>query len=135
MRKYVLGLMTLLLGLCGCQHAKPTLHIYYSKVCANCQELEQSLLPKLQQEDIQIVMHDIDVIDTKEHYLATLDKLENVDENLKEDLIVPFIALEGHFGMVGYSSSMDEIIIQLIRDAIHDQELSLPSGSWLYKKG
>lgn len=132
-------LIMLLLGACVQNKEPLILNVYYLETCQSCQSLKTHLLTKIEElygSHLKIVYYNMDDETNMSHYQDTLDQLDGVDLSLKENSSVPFLALEGYFGTVGYTPYLDEKYLKLIEAAFHQEDLShlLFSEVWLYKE-
>lgn len=136
MRKKIILILTLVL-LCACSKRESShLLIFYSNTCPSCQALQDSFLDKISNLELEIELYDIDQDENESYYQEILGQLEDVDESLKQDPMVPFIVFDKQFAIVGYSFDVEELYLRLIHDALNN-ELSkneLPSGCWGFKE-
>ncbi len=120
-------LLILCLFLTGCQ-SQPQyyLYIYYAKSCPVCKSFMNNVVPILEDKydkDMQIITYDIDEEASMDAYARTCSLLE--DYYYTDDSgSIPFIVLDGYFAKVGYDIGSQEVIIQIIDDAINGKELS-----------
>ena len=133
--KKIISLL-LLFSLIGCHsEQKSKLYIFVSQTCGECLKLKENFLPKIEDEQVEIVLLDVDLQENVEIYNEVLDRLENIDRSLYNQKITPFIYLENKFGALGYHEVMDEAYLQLIHDAMNNNEYAfIPSGVYLEKE-
>lgn len=131
--KKLLLLLVLLLTACVRPIDSPTLHVFYSKTCSECQLMEEKFIPLIK--DVSIELHDIDDIKSVDLYKTYLKTLKNIDESLYDMPITPFIYMEKGFGAIGYNEVMNDIYIDLIEETLEKKEYTIvPSGVWICKE-
>lgn len=141
--KKILLVFSLLFGLSAC--AKPEvpldISIFYLEHCANCQNLHQNLLPQLEKQfngAIHITSYDMDIEENSSKYDDIVSQLDVEDSAIFNDYQVPFLVVEGYYGILGYSQSLDEMLLKSIESILNKedfrQQLSIKSGIWFYKE-
>lgn len=129
----------LLICLCSCKaRSKDRIYIFYSDTCHSCQLLENELIPEIEvMQNIEMIRCNIDEAASIEQYQTFIEALDHADETMKEQCMTPFIVYDQKFAVVGYTSEMKNIYIELIQTAQRNEDLSqkLFSGVWLFKEG
>lgn len=121
-------LLLILCLLVGCQKTPQyTLYLYYAKTCPICQSFINEVIPEIKEEygnQIEIIYYDIDEEESMDAYAKTCSLLENYSINDQSGNI-PFIVLDGYFAKIGYNTDQKEEILQVIRENIQHQEITV----------
>ena len=130
--KKILSLI-LLFTLCGCNQEQPKIYIFYHQTCGSCRAMQEYFIPQIPKE-IEVILLDIDNEENIDYYHQVLDRFEDIDQSLYEQVMTPFLYYEGKFCAIGYERVMDEVYIQLINESLNHQKYTIiPSGVWIEK--
>ena len=144
MRGKKIGIGLCILGmLFGCTKHEPKLivKLFYLDSCGGCQELHQNLIVKIEEQfhdEILIERYDMDQEENKAVYDETVTQIDIDNLKMLDGHQVPFLAVEGYFATVGYSSHLDEHYLNALKAIIAHEDfephLPLGAGTWLYKE-
>ena len=120
-------LIVLLILISGC-HSSPDyyLYVYYAKTCPICRSFMTQVIPELEEEygnRMKVIEKDIDEESNIDDYAKTCSLLVDyyADDHAGS---VPFIVLDGYFAKFGYDIGTDQEIIDVIHQAIAQEEIT-----------
>jgi len=133
MKKIIL-IFSILIALIACEKKDSyVLHYFYNSTCGECQLIKEDFINALDNR-IEVISYDMDETRNLIKYQECLDQLMNIDLNLYQEPLTPFIYMEDGFGAVGYIKDLKSVYLKLVEETIKNQPYSLiPSGVWVSK--
>jgi major membrane immunogen (membrane-anchored lipoprotein) len=130
-----------LLTLVGCSTKDTTkyqLYYFYIETCPKCHDFEKEALPLIEEtfgSDMEIIKYDLDDEAAKEPYEEVVSRLIGFNDSVYGE--GPFIALDGYFAKLGYSSNDAEELLKDMKLAINEGTLGeeLSNNRYLFKNG
>ena len=117
-----------------------TIKLFYLDTCGHCEAFKQQAVPALQKkfkDAIHIEYYNMDEDESKELYHNLCDELYFYDQEDLDD--VPFIVMDDHFALLGYSTGEEKELMKDIERALKNEPLGekLAAYRWefnLWKK-
>lgn len=119
------------------------LDLYYTQTCPYCHQMQSSLFKKLkkQYKNIDIVLHDVDVLeeeldyyelcgkyDLDKHSFITPTKLLNFDgqifEDYEQEVLYPMLVVNDTYLFFGYDTQYDELYMDDIEHLFKGEPLN-----------
>ena len=130
-------LLVFVLLLQGCSHkVEYYLDFYYASSCPVCKSFINHVIPALEEKypTMEITLYNIDDESSIENYVKTCTLLKDyyVTDGSGS---VPFIVLDGYFAQVGYEIGDQEIILEIIENAIEENIIETNEDRYQFIEG